>query len=142
MAEVHYGESPERALEGVEATMARLFAGEVDGVIGGVQRMRPATLAAAVEIDKLSGSLHNNRGRSHYRAQRKAGYPLGRGGIEAAHKFICPARLTRSGAGWYVTNTNHMLALRCAKYKGTFERVFERYRQRLLEHSQQKNVKK
>jgi len=35
-----------------------------------------------------------------------------------------------------------MLALRCAKYNGTFERVFERYRQKLLELSQQKNVKK
>jgi len=67
---------------------------------------------------------------------------LGSGGIESAHKFICHARLKRSGAWWYVSNSNHMLALRCAKYNGTFERVFERYRQGMLEQSQQKNVKK
>jgi hypothetical protein len=32
--------------------------------------------------------------------------------------------------------------LRCAKYNGTFERVFARYQQNMLEQSQQKNVKK
>ncbi len=142
LAEVHYGEHPERALEWVEATMARLFAGEVDGVIWGLQRMRPATPTAAAAINDLIGYLQNNRDRINYRSQRKAGYPLGSGGIEAAHKFICHARLKRSGAWWYVGNSNHMLALRCAKYNGTFERVFERYRQKLLEQSQQKNVKK
>jgi hypothetical protein len=46
-------------------------------------------------------------------------------------KFICHVRLKRSGAWWYVTNANQMLALRCAKYNGTFDRVFARYRQRL-----------
>jgi len=50
--------------------------------------------------------------------------------------------LKRSGAWWYVVNSNHMLALRCAKYNGTFERVFERYRYKTLERLQQKNVKK
>ena len=86
--------------------------------------------------------LQNNRDRIHYRSQRQAGYPLGSGGIESAHKFICHARLKRSGAWWYVANSNHMLALRCAKYNGTFERVFARYQQNMLEQSQQKNVKK
>ena len=139
---LQYGEQPERALEWVEATMARLFAGEVDGVIWGLQRMRPASTSALAAIDTLSGYLQNNRERINYRAQRKAGYPLGSGGIESAHKFICHARLKRSGAWWYVTNSNHMLALRCATYNGTFEQVFERYRQRVLEQSPQKNIKK
>lgn len=122
--------------------MARLFAGEVDGVIWGLQRMRPASASALAAIDTLRGYLQNNRERINYRAQRKAGYPLGSGGIESAHKFICHARLKRSGAWWYVANSNHMLALRCATYNGTFEQVFARYRQRILEQSQQKNIKK
>ena len=122
--------------------MARLFAGEVEGVLWGLQRMRPATDLAAAEIANLRGYLHRNRQRINYGSQRKGGYPLGSGGIESAHKFICHARLKRSGAWWYVGNSNHMLALRCAKYNGTFERVFERYRQKMLAKSQQKNVKK
>lgn len=142
LAAVQYGEQPERALEWVEATMARLFAGEVDGVIWGLQRMRSATDTAAAEIADLSGYLQNNHARINYRSQRHAGYPLSSGGIESAHKFICHVRLKRSGAWWYVANSHHMLALRCAKYNGTFERVFARYRQRMLAKSQQKNVKK
>lgn len=142
LAEVQYGAHPARTLEWVEATMARLFAGEGEGVIWGLQRMRPTSPAAAAEIDNLIGYLQHNRDRINYRSQRQAGYPLGSGGIESAHKFICHARLKRSGAWWYVANSNHMLALRCAKYNGTFDRVFARYRQKILEQSQQKNVKK
>src|SRR5439155_8028566 len=97
---------------------------------------------AAAAIDDLIVYLQNNQSRINYRSQRRAGYPLGSGGIESANKFICHVRLKRSGAWWYVANSNHMLALRCAKYNGTFERVFERYRQKLLAKSQQKSVKK
>ncbi len=41
-------------------------------------------------------------------------------------------RLKRSGAWWYVERANVMLALRCAKYNGTFERVFDLYKQRTM----------
>ena len=37
---------------------------------------------------------------------------------------------------WYEANSNHMLALRCAKYNGTLEQVFVRYQQRLRETSE------
>ena len=47
---------------------------------------------------------------------------MGSGGIESANKFICHVRLKRSGAWWYERTSNQMLALRCAKYNGTFER--------------------
>jgi len=49
-----------------------------------------------------------------------------RGGMESANKFICHVRLKRSGAWWYEDSSNQMLALRCAKYNGTFEHVFRR----------------
>jgi hypothetical protein len=47
--------------------------------------------------------------------------------MESANKFICHVRLKRSGAWWYEDNSNQMLALRCAKYNGTFDRVFTRF---------------
>jgi hypothetical protein len=142
VATVHYGDQPEQALEWVEGTMARLFAGEGAGVMWGLQRRRPASAQAAAVIDDLLVYLQNNHARINYRSQRRAGYPLGSGGIESANKFICQVRLKRSGAWWYVANSNHMLALRCAKYNGTFDRVFERYRHKILEQSQQTSVKK
>jgi hypothetical protein len=75
----------------------------------------------------------NNAKRLHYRTARKGGYPIGSGGIEAANKSISHVRLKRSGAWWYLEQANHMLALRCAIYNGTFERVFAAYKRRALQ---------
>jgi hypothetical protein len=129
VAALQYGAQPERQREWCEAALARLFYVEVHGVIWGLQRMQPTTAQAAEEITKLIPYLQRHQERLDYRLARKGGYPMGSGGIESANKFICHVRLKRSGAWWYVSNANQMLALRCAKYNGTFDRVFERYRQ-------------
>ena len=131
VAALQYGAHPERQQEWCEAALARLFYGEVHGVIWGLQRMQPTDAQAAQEITMLIAYLQRHQERLDYRLARKGGYPMGSGGIESANKFICHVRLKRSGAWWYVTNANQMLALRCAKYHGTFDRVFARYRQRL-----------
>jgi hypothetical protein len=135
VAALQYGAQPERQREWCEAALARLFYGEVHGVIWGLQRMKPPNAQAAEAIAKLIRYLQRHQERLDYRFARKGGYPMGSGGIESANKFICHVRLKRSGAWWYVTNANQMLALRCAKYNGTFDRVFARYRQRLQGHS-------
>jgi hypothetical protein len=131
VAALQYGAHPERQRAWCEAALARLFYGEVHGVIWGLQRMKPTDAQAAEAIAKLIRYLQRHQERLDYRFARKGGYPMGSGGIESANKFICHVRLKRSGAWWYVTNANQMLALRCAKYNGTFDRVFERYRQRI-----------
>jgi hypothetical protein len=135
VAALQYGAQPERQREWCEAAQARLFCGEVHGVIWGLQRMQPADAQAAEEIRKLMAYLQRHQERLDYRFARKGGYPMGSGGIESANKFICHVRLKRSGAWWYVTNANQMLALRCAKYNGTFDRVFARYQQRMQDRS-------
>jgi hypothetical protein len=135
VAALQYGADPERQREWCEAALARLFYGEVHGVIWGLQRMKPTDARAAEEIAKLIPYLQRHQERLDYRFARKGGYPMGSGGIESANKFICHVRLKRSGAWWYVTNANQMLALRCAKYNGTFDQVFARYRQRIQDQS-------
>lgn len=135
VATLQYGAQPERQHEWCEAALARLFYGEVHGVIWGLQRMKPADAQTAKEIDTLIHYLQRHQHRLDYRFARKGGYPMGSGGIESANKFICHVRLKRSGAWWYVTTANQMLALRCAKYNGTFGRVFARYRQRTQDRS-------
>jgi hypothetical protein len=129
VAALQYGDHPERQQEWCEAAVARLFWGEGHGVLWGLQRMKPRDAQAAEAIAKLIAYLQRHRERVDYRFARKGGYPMGSGGIESANKCICHVRLKRSGAWWYVENANQMLALRCAKYNGTFDRVFEAYRQ-------------
>ena len=102
-------------------------------MIGGWKRMEAASGAAAKAIDPVIGALQAPRHRITYGAPRRGGYPWGSGGMESANQFLGPVRLKRSGAWWYETKSNQMLALRCAKYNGTFERVFARYRRRCQE---------
>jgi len=135
VASVQYGDNPEKETEWVETTLARLFCGEVQAVIEGLQGIEAKDAQAAEEIKKLVGYLTNNQERVNYGFARKGGYPIGSGGIESAHKFIGHVRLKRSGAWWYVEKADQMLALRCAKYNGTFDRIFENYKQRVRQCS-------
>jgi hypothetical protein len=135
VAVLQYGAHPERQQQWYEAALARLLYGEVHGVIWGQQRMKSTEAQAAEEINKLVRYLQRHEERLDYRFARKGGYPMGSGGIESANKFICHVRLKRSGAWWYVTNANQMLAWRCAKYHGTFDRLVERYRRSIPEES-------
>jgi len=130
VASSQYMDNPLQAMEWVEGTMARLFCGEGDKVISELEQMKPRDIPTKSVIDRCCGYLKKHLERIDYGSHRKGGYPIGSGGIESAHRFICHARLKRSGAWWYVENSNRMLALRCADYNGTFERVFQRYVQR------------
>jgi hypothetical protein len=86
---------------------------------------------AAKAIANCWDSLDAHRGRTAYRTLRRGGSPLGSGGIASSNTVMCHVRLKRSGAWWYEINSNQMLALRCAKYNGTFDQVFARHQQRL-----------
>ena len=129
VAKAHYGLSVQ-ALEWVEATMTRLYLGKVGLVLRGLQRMQAQSDEAAKAIANCWDYLDEHRGRTVYQKLRRGGYPLGSGGIESSNKFICHVRLKRSGAWWYEANSNQRLALRCAKYNGTLDQVFERYQQK------------
>ena len=129
VAKAHYGASVQ-AVEWVEATMTRLSLGKADLVLRGLNRMQAQSDEAAKAIANCWDYLHEHRGRTAYQKLRRGGYPLGSGGIESSNKVLCHVRLKRSGAWWYEVNSNQMLALRCAKYNGTLDQVFERYQQK------------
>jgi hypothetical protein len=135
VAKAHYGASVQ-AVEWVEATMPRRYLGKVGVVLGGLRRMQAQSEEAEKAIANGWDYLDAHRGRTHYRQLRRGGYPLGSGGIESSNKCMGHVRLKRSGAWWYESNSNHMLALRCAKYNGTLDQVFVRYQQRLRETSE------
>ena len=135
VAKAHYGASVQ-AFEWVEATMTRLYLGKVGLVLGGLKRMQAQSDEAEKAMANCWDYLNEHRGRTAYQKLRRGGYPLGSGGIASSNKCMCHVRLKRSGAWWYEANSNHMLALRCAKYNGTLDQVFVRYQQRLRETSE------
>ena len=89
--------------------------------------MQPTSDEALTAMDNCWVYRNDHRSRTHYRTLRRGGYPLGSGGMESANKCICHVRVKRSGAWWYEDRSNQMLALRWAKYNGTFAQVFTRY---------------
>jgi len=128
VAQARYGNSP-RAIEWIEATLARLSENQVESVIWGLQRFQ-AQGAVLEEVNQLITYLSNQQERLDYTAVKAAGLPIGSGGIESANKFISHVRLKRSGAWWLVENGNGMLRLRCAMVNGTFDRIFAKYRKK------------
>ena len=126
VAKAQYVDSVQ-AQEWAEAPLTRLYLGKVGQVLGGLRRMQPTSDEALNAIDNCWLYLQAHRGRTMSRTFRRGGYPLGSGGMASANKCICHVRLKRSGAWWYEANSNQMLALRCAKYNGTFDRVFARF---------------
>jgi hypothetical protein len=132
VAKLQYGEKSQKCLEWVESTITRLFYAEVDNVIWGLQRMKPRDSLAKEEIRKLIVYLQNNHERIHYHGDRIGGYPIGSGGIESANKFICHTRMKRSGAWWVKETGNEMLAIRCGIYNGTYNKIFEKYKEAQL----------
>lgn len=131
-AEVIYDNS-EEAQEWAEATITRLFVGEIEEVINDLEKMEIHNEELQSEIGSLLTYLKENKDRMNYKHARKGGYPIGSGGIESYNKTVCHTRLKRSGAWWYVEKANQMLALRCAKYNGTFQELFIQYKQRVLQ---------
>jgi hypothetical protein len=135
VAKAQYGEKSSEGLEWVEATLCRLFYGEVGHAIAGLRRMKPKTSQAEDLIRKLIGYLKKHRKRFNYRSLRLGGFPIGSGGIESANKFICHTRMKRSGAWWVKVTGNSMLRIRCAIYNGTYDEVFQHYEQASLSKS-------
>ena len=128
VAEAQYGKDATKRLEWIESTICRLMFAEVDNVISGLRRMKHASNVAKEEIRKQLIYFTHNRDRIHYKSDRKGGYPIGSGGIESANKFICHTRMKRSGAWWVKETGNEMLRIRCAIYNGTYDKVFEKYK--------------
>ena len=128
VAEAQYSADAGRAGHWLEATLARLYCGEGPGVVWGLQRMQPVSEEAEEVIATALTYLQKRLHQVDFGSHRKGGYPIGSGAIESAHRFIGHVRLKRSGAWWYKENSNAILALRCALYNGTLDRVFQQYR--------------
>jgi hypothetical protein len=58
-----------------------------------LEALQPRDAQAAEALRKLIGFLRNSERRLHDRTARKGGYPIGSGGLEAAHKGISHVRL-------------------------------------------------
>lgn len=128
VAKAQFGEKSQKAQEWIETTFARLFYNNVSYVLDELTEMKAVSSDAKEKIDKTITYLTNHKSRVQYGNYKQGGYHIGSGAIESANKFICHTRLKKSGAWWYISNSNNILKLRCAQYNGTYDRVIENYK--------------
>jgi len=127
VAKTLFGEGELKTKQWAEAVMSMLSFSEMDDVLSILRDMEPTTPAAREKIRKMIGYLEKNQDRIHYETDREDGYPIGSGGIESSHKYVCHTRMKRSGAWWVKESGNGMLRVRCAVVNGTYDRIFEHY---------------
>jgi hypothetical protein len=84
--------------EWVETIVARLFCSEVEEVIKGLQHIKAPHPQAA----ELIGYLTNHQQRVDYGFARKAGYPIGSGGIgqQTSSSAMCASSIRVPGSMW------------------------------------------
>ena len=92
---------------------------------------RASAVGQAKGYEQAYAYLYKRRHRMNYQFYRRKRLPTGSDITEAACKIVFTQRLKRSGTWWYEINSNQMLALRGAKYNGTFDQVFARHQQLL-----------
>jgi len=69
---------------------------------------------ALAALDDLVRYYRTNAQRMKYRLYRDAGFPIGSGAIESAHRHVLQTRMKRAGQHWALLNARRMARLRAA----------------------------
>lgn len=85
-----------------------------------------AALPASEERDGALRYLGERRAMIAYRTLSAAGWPIGSGCVESAHKTVLQARLKRGGARWRLPTAEAMVALRVAIANGRWDELWPR----------------
>jgi hypothetical protein len=107
----------------------RLLAGQAADVLCRLQRWAARCPAIAGDVTYLG----KRRALLQYAQFRAAGWPIGSGSAESAHRHLMQVRLKGAGMHWTIANANALLALRCLernqRWEAEIPRLLERHRQ-------------
>lgn len=127
VADKVYGQGSPQAKDWVERQQARLRAGEVEGVIRSLRRLKPPPQAAET-VRKNIDYLRTNRERMKYNEYRERGLHIGSGIVESACKHLVNQRLKRSGMRWTQRGAQATLNLRVLDLNGRWDAYWNRQR--------------
>jgi Uncharacterised protein family (UPF0236) len=120
-----YGPTSTRAKQWSAACSKRLDAGEIEGVIRSMRRLRTREYQARKEIRKAVNYFQTNAGRMRYAGFRRQGLFVGSGVAEAGCKTVIGQRLKQSGMRWTVNGANAIIVLRCCQLSNRWEEFWE-----------------
>ncbi|MEM1220247.1 MAG: UPF0236 family protein [Bacteroidota bacterium] len=101
-----------------EQRKEQLKAGKYDQVVKHIKELPLRTKTAKKKRTKLLNYFSDNAYRMHYDKYLEAGYMIGSGPIEAAHRTVVQKRMKLSGQRWSDEGARPILNLRCAFKSG------------------------
>lgn len=128
-ARLHFGADSKRAADWAHDIAQRLRRGDVAGVIESLEAMAlgwpPLERESAPFkcLQKLIKYYSDNAARMRYDEYLRAGWGIGSGAVESAHKQVLQARLRQAGMRWTEQGARHLLALRVLLLNGQWERL-------------------
>ena len=112
----------------VRRKVAQISAGKVKKVLSELRRKAQGCERAG----RLRAYLERFQDALFYDQFKAAGYPLGSGEVESAHRYIPQKRLKIPGASWRVETVNQMLALRLIRANGWWEEFWQQRQVKFL----------
>jgi hypothetical protein len=122
-ARLQFGEESKHAANWAHDLGQQLRRGNVATVIECLQAMTPRTPEARACLDKLIDYYTANLSRMRYDEYLRAGYGIGSGAVESAHKQVLHARLRQAGMRWTERGAQHLLALRVLLLNGQWDQI-------------------
>jgi hypothetical protein len=112
----------------VSKKTAQISAGEVKKVLRELRGKEESCERAG----RLRGYLGRFQDALSYDRFKAAGYPIGSGEVESAHRYIPQKRLKIPGASWKPETVNQMLALRLIRANGWWREFWQQRQLRFL----------
>jgi hypothetical protein len=112
----------------VTRKVAQISAGGVKKVLRELRRKAQGCERAG----RLCGYLERFQDALSYDRFKAAGYPIGSGEVESAHRYIPQKRLKIAGASWKAETVNQMLALRLIRANGWWAEFWQQRQAKFL----------
>lgn len=100
----------------------RMKQNDVEAVLDDLQNHMTSSTECPIRI--CFRYINNCRNHLDYQGAKAKGLPIGSGEIESGHRSLIQKRLKIPGAWWLPKTAEVMLALRCARFNGTWERYW------------------
>jgi hypothetical protein len=144
VAQACFGAGSAAAEQWLDTQLRELLEGEPEVVLGKLRGLREELAlqatdqASQAKLTIVTTGLHyleQRREQIRYAAFRAAGYPIGSGSVESAHKVVVEARLKGAGMHWERDHVDGMLALRNVAYNDRWEEAWPQISARLRQQA-------
>ncbi len=119
-----YFEAEQPKQQWIEEQKRLLYESQIKEIISNLKALPVKKKTDPIAKDSLLQYYQTNKERMDYKRYRSMGAGLiGSGAIESAHRAVVQKRMKQSGQRWTKKRAQHMLALRCTRLSGKWNKV-------------------